>query len=215
MIADPGARSAQALRAAALLASAMPDATRIPLEFRSPLELLVATILAAQSRDERVNKVVPVLFGRWPDAAAIAAAPRDELEDVIKTTGFYRSKAKMVQECCAALVRCHGGRVPVAMDELTALSGVGRKTANVVRSSAFGLPAIVVDTHFKRVASRLGLTASDDPDTIEAEVGALLPETGWSEFSTRVTWFGRQTCTAAKPACCGCPLREICPSISC
>ncbi len=212
MIGDAMKRAEQAAVAAGLLASAMPGDVKIPLQFRSPLELLVATILAAQSRDDRVNKVIPVLFGRWPDAAAIAGASRDELEEVIKTTGFYRSKAKMIQECCGALVKRHAGEVPVEMDHLTALSGVGRKTANVVRSSCFGLPAIVVDTHFKRVAARLGLTDSVDPDRIEVEVGALLPESEWSGFSTRVTWFGRQTCTAAKPACATCPLNTICPS---
>jgi len=212
MIADDLKRADQAATAAELLAAAMPGDVKIPLEFSSPLELLVATILAAQSRDDRVNRVIPVLFGRWPDAAAIAGAPREELEDVIKTTGFYHSKAKMVQECCAAVVKRHAGEVPVEMDQLTALAGVGRKTANVVRSSCFGLPAIVVDTHFKRVAARLGLTDSVDPDRIEVEVGALLPESEWSGFSTRVTWFGRQTCTAAKPACPACPLKAICPS---
>jgi len=212
MIPDAVARSKQAALAAEILAGAMPGKVDIPLQFGSPLELLVATILAAQSRDERVNKVIPVLFGRWPDAAAIAAAPRDEIEEVIKTTGFFRAKAKMVQECCAALVERHGGVVPNDMALLTALSGVGRKTANVVRANCFGLPAIIVDTHFKRVAARLGLTDSTDPERIEPEVGALLPESEWSAFSTRVTWFGRQTCTAAKPACAGCPLRRICPS---
>lgn len=212
MIANPAKRAEQAVQAATILVAAMPGDVKIPLEFASPLQLLVATILAAQSRDDRVNKVIPVLFAKWPDAAAIAAAPRDQVEEVIKTTGFYKSKAKMVQECCSALVKRHVGNVPVEMADLTALSGVGRKTANVVRSSCFGLPAIVVDTHFKRVSARLGLTDSTDPDRIETEVGELLPESLWSGFSTRVTWFGRQTCTAAKPACAGCPLKAICPS---
>ncbi|HQP95915.1 MAG TPA: endonuclease III [Myxococcota bacterium] len=212
MMDEKQVRAGRAVQAAALLAAEMPGRMAIPLEFRNELELLVGTILAAQSRDERVNKVIPVLFGRWPDAAAIAAAPREELQDVIKTTGFYNTKSKMIQECCRALVERHGGRVPVEMEALTALAGVGRKTANVVRSSCFGLPAIVVDTHMKRVVTRLGLTEMTDPDRIEQDVGELLPETEWSDFSTRVTWFGRRTCTAARPACGGCPLKGICPS---
>jgi endonuclease-3 len=206
-------RATRAVEAARILAAVMPGKVDCPLQWRTPLELLIGTILAAQSRDERVNQVVPVLMSRWPDASAIAAAPTPELEEVIKSTGFFRAKAKMVQSCCRTLAERHGGVVPSGMDELTALSGVGRKTANVVRANCFGLPAIIVDTHFKRVAARLGLTSSTDPDRIEEEVGALLPESEWSDFSTRVTWFGRQTCLAAKPACAACPLNGICPSV--
>lgn len=214
MITDPVTRAAQAVEAARLLELAMPGSVDTPLNWNSPLELLLGTILAAQSRDDRVNQVIPVLMERWPDAAAIATAPLEQVEQVIRSTGFFRAKAKMIRECCDAIVKRHDGQVPVSIKDLTALSGVGRKTANVVRSNCFGLPAIVVDTHFKRVAFRLGLTDSRDPDTIEREVGALLPESAWSDFSHRVTWFGRQTCVAKKPACASCPLKEICPSSS-
>ena len=213
MINDRKKMVAQAVEAARLLRQAMPDSDDTPLNWNEPLELLLGTILAAQSRDDRVNKVIPVLMAQWPDAAAISTAPVEDVEEIIRSTGFFRSKAKMIRECCAMLVEKHGGKVPSGMAELTALSGVGRKTANVVRSNCFGLPAIVVDTHFKRVSARIGLTDSKDPEQIEQEVGALLPESEWSAFSHRVTWFGRQTCVAAKPACEKCPLNEICPSV--
>lgn len=195
----------------AVLAAWYPDATRSPLRWSTPLELLVATILAAQSRDDTVNLVMPGLLARFPDAAALASAPIDELEALVRQTGFFRNKARLVQGCCRQLVERHGGEVPPRMADLTALPGVGRKTANVVLTNCFGIPGIVVDTHVLRVSGRLGLTASSDPEVVEADVGALLPESEWAAFCHRVTWFGREVCLARKPRCAACRLRPLCP----
>jgi len=207
------AREGRARAIAAELASWYPDATRSPLHWRTPLELLVATILAAQSRDDTVNQVMPPLMARFPDARALADAPIEELEALVKQTGFFRNKARAVQNCCRQLVERHGGEVPSRMADLTALAGVGRKTANVVLTNCFGIPGIVVDTHVLRVSGRLGLTASADPEVVEKDVGALLPESEWAAFCHRVTWFGRETCVARKPRCAGCRLAPMCPFV--
>lgn len=204
-------RERRAREIADVLADWYPDATGSPLNWRTPLELLVATILAAQSRDDTVNRVMPELMARFGDARALADAPIEELEVLVKTTGFFRNKARAVQACCRQLIERHDGEVPPRMADLVALPGVGRKTANVVLTNCFKIPGIVVDTHVLRVSGRLGLTASDYPETVEADVGALLPSQEWAVFSHRVTWFGRQVCLARKPRCPECRLRPLCP----
>lgn len=184
---------------------------RTPLRHRSPFELLVATMLSAQCTDIQVNRVTPGLFERMPRPEDFVRAPLAEIEALIRPTGFFRSKARNIQACCAALLRDHGGRVPGSLAELTALPGVGRKTANVVLGAAFGTPGVVVDTHVKRLAGRLGLTAHRDPHKIERDLMALVPEREWSGFSLRLIFFGRAVCTARKPKCPACPLRRHCP----
>ncbi|MCX7015087.1 MAG: endonuclease III, partial [Candidatus Sumerlaeota bacterium] len=184
----------------------------IPLDFTNPLELLIATILAAQCTDARVNQTTPHLFRKYPSARDYASADPETLQEEIRPTGFFRNKAKSVIEACKALVERHGGRVPETMEELNALPGVGRKTANVALGLAFGRPAIVVDTHFSRVSQRLKLTANKDPDRIELDVQRLLPESEWTGFSRRLIHHGRVTCAARSPKCAECLLADICPS---
>jgi endonuclease-3 len=200
-------------RAAAIvegLARLYPDAT-CELKHDGPFQLLVATILSAQCTDVRVNMVTPELFRRWPTPRALAEALKDELEDVIRTTGFFRNKAKSLLGMARALVEEHGGRVPRTMAEMLELPGVARKTANVVLGTAYGLPTgVVVDTHVQRLAQRLGLTRESDPKKIEQDLMAQLPEKVWIDFSHRVIWHGRRVCAARKPACDACPLP--CPS---
>ena len=193
-----------------ILGRLYPDAAT-PLLHADALQLLVATILSAQCTDARVNLVTPGLFARFPDAAALAGAERGELEESIRSTGFYRNKAKSIQACCAAIVTRHGGRVPRTMEALTALPGVGRKTANVVLGSAFGIPGVVVDTHVQRLAGRLGLTAETDPVRIEAALQPLVPPSQWSAFSLWLIFHGRRVCVARKPRCSICPLLPHCP----
>lgn len=187
-----------------------PDA-RVELDFDNPLQLLVATILSAQSTDRRVNMVTPVLFGSYPDAAALANADNEELREIIRSTGFFRQKAKNLQAACQVLVQEHGGEVPSDMDALTALPGVGRKTANVVRAVAFGLPGITVDTHCKRLSNRLQLTGQSDPVKIERDLGELYPESVWADVSRLFVWHGRYVCKARTPLCAECSLQDICP----
>ena len=182
------------------------------LDHARPLELLVATILSAQCTDERVNKVTPGLFARYPGPADYAAAPRAELESAIKSTGFFRAKARSIQECCRDIVERHGGEVPRTLEQLTALRGVGRKTANVVLGNAFGIPGITVDTHFARLSQRFGWTTEADPVKIESEVGALFPRTEWTMLSHRVIWHGRRVCHSRRPACGACEVARLCPS---
>jgi len=183
------------------------------LTYSNPLELLIATILSAQCTDSRVNEVTRSLFQRYRTAADYARAPLSELEQAIRSTGFYRNKARNIQACCRALVERHGGQVPRTMEELTALDGVGRKTANVVLGNAFGLnEGIVVDTHVRRVAQRLGLTRQKDPDKIEQELMQQVPRDLWTQFSHWLIWHGRRRCHARKPDCPHCELREWCPS---
>ncbi|NOZ00495.1 MAG: endonuclease III [Deltaproteobacteria bacterium] len=187
------------------------DDTRCGLDYRNPLELLVATILAAQCTDERVNTVTPGLFGRYPDARALAGADQGELEAIIRPTGFFRNKAASIKKCCAAIVEKHGGKVPSTMKELVALPGVGRKTANVVLTRCFGAQGIIVDTHVLRLSRRLGLTQQKNPDKVEADLMNLIPESGWADFSHRLTWHGRRVCNAKKPLCGECRLLDDCP----
>lgn len=205
-----GKGAAPVKEALAFLAKAYPGA-RILLDHRNPFELLVATVLAAQCTDERVNGVTPALFRSWPDPAALAKAGKGELEDAVRSTGFYRNKAKAVRDLSSALVERHHGRVPRTMEELTALPGVGRKTASILLGACFGLPALPVDTHVGRVSFRLGLTASKDPARIEEDLAGAIPREKWWEFSTRLGWHGRQVCVARKPRCPECGLATVCP----
>jgi len=189
-----------------------PDA-RCALDFRSPLQLLVATILSAQCTDERVNKVTPALFAAYPDAAALAAAEPAALEKAIHSTGFFRNKAKSIREASADIVTKHDGQVPRTLEELTALRGVGRKTANVVLGNAYGIPGIVVDTHVARLSHRLGLTNETDPVKIEFALMPLVPRELWTLFSHWLILHGRAVCNARKPLCSRCPLAPHCPKL--
>ena len=177
---------------------------------RNPLELLIATILSAQCTDERVNQVTQTLFEKLRTAKDFAEVPIAELEEMIRPTGFYRNKAKSIKGCCQALLERHGGKVPDDMESLVKLPGIGRKTANVVLGSAFGIPGIVVDTHVKRLSQRIGLTKESDPVKIEFDLMALLPRKAWIDFSHQMIWHGRALCKARKPNCPGCPLLELC-----
>lgn len=196
-----------------LLAQAYPDADT-ELDFTTPLELLVATVLSAQSTDVRVNAVTPELFARYPDAAAYAAADRAELESHIQSIGLYRSKAASIQGLAQAICERHGGEVPGTLEELVALPGVGRKTANVVLGNAFGVPGITVDTHVGRLARRFGLTEETVPEKVEADLMELFPPAEWTELSHRMILHGRRVCHARTPACDACPLASPCPSSS-
>lgn len=208
----PGA-AARAQEIATALAAAYPDAT-CELAFRNPFELLVATILSAQCTDARVNTVTPALFARYPDAQALAAASPGELESLIRPTGFFRNKARTLLALAQQLVARHGGEVPPDMEALTALPGVGRKTANVVLGTVFGLATgVVVDTHVARLAGRLGLSAARDPERIEADLMGLFPPSAWISLGHRLILHGRRVCTARKPACHRCPLAPHCPRI--
>ncbi len=205
------ARTRRARRINRLLAERYPDAV-IELDFTTPLELLVATILSAQSTDVRVNQVTPALFARYPDAAAYAAADRAELEQLIMPAGFFRTKAQALIGLGQILVERYRGEVPRRMADLVTLPGVGRKTANVVLGNAFGVPGLPVDTHVLRVTRRLGLTSSEDPVAVEAQLCAMIPKKEWTIFSHRVIWHGRRTCHARTAACGACPLAPVCPS---
>jgi endonuclease-3 len=183
------------------------------LDFTNPFELLMATILSAQSTDARVNIVTKSLFRKYPTPAAFAAASQVEMEKDVKQTGFFRNKAKAVIACSKAIVERHGGEVPATMEELTELPGVGRKTANVVLSNAFRKPVgIVVDTHVTRVSGRLGLTASSDAVQIEEDLMQLIPKKEWTSYSHRIIYHGREICVARKPKCRECLLNDVCPS---
>jgi len=201
----------RAQKIARALAAEYPDA-HCMLDHGSPFELLVATILAAQCTDERVNKVTPDLFRRFPTPRDMAAADIGELEGLVRSTGFFHNKAKSIKGAAQALVSRFPGRFPGTMDDLLTLPGVGRKTANVVLGTCFGAPAIVVDTHFRRVTQRLGLAKSGDPDEIERELAALLPPAQWTGFSHAVTFHGRQCCAARKPDHARCPVADLCDS---
>jgi len=201
------AEKAQAI--VALLAEHYPQA-HCTLDFTNPLELLVATVLSAQCTDARVNQVTPVVFRQYPTAAAYAQAPLAELEQAFYPTGFYRQKAKSIQQICQALEAHHHGQVPASLEELVKLPGIGRKTANVILGNAFGIPGIVVDTHVGRVAQRLGLTENKDPVKIEFDLMKLIPPERWTIFSHQLIWHGRQVCTAKKPRCPSCFLRPHC-----
>jgi endonuclease III len=215
-VADPAAEEPAALRRRArrivrVLGETYPDA-HCELDFRTPLELLVATVLSAQCTDQRVNGVTPALFARYPDAAGYAAADRDELEGLIAPTGFYRQKAKTLQGLGQAVCDRFGGEVPGRLEDLVTLPGVGRKTANVVLGDAFGVPGITVDTHLGRLARRFGWTTQTDPDKVEAELMLLFPRKDWTLMSHRVIWHGRRRCHARRPACGACPVARWCPA---
>ena len=201
----------RARRIARELALLHPDA-HCELDFTTPLELAVATILSAQCTDKRVNEVTPALFRRYPTAADYAAADRDELEALIRPTGFFRNKASSLIGLGAALVERHGGEVPRTLEELVQLPGIGRKTANVVLGNAFGVPGLTVDTHFGRLVRRFGWTDLDDPVKVEAVVAELLPKGDWTMFSHRVIFHGRRVCHSRKPACGACGVAALCPS---
>jgi endonuclease III len=184
---------------------------KMELDHCSPWELLVATILSAQCTDQRVNQVTPSLFLRYRQPAELAAANLPELEQIIRSTGFFKNKARHLVACGKAVTERFGEQVPHTMDELITLPGVGRKTANVILGNAFGQPSIVVDTHVKRVAKRLGLTRSDNPDLVEQDLQQLVPKSQWTAVSQRLLLHGRYICLARKPQCCACPIYRHCP----
>lgn len=194
-----------------VLASAYPDA-HCELDFGTPLQLAVATILSAQTTDKRVNETTPALFDRYRSAADYAAANRDELEELIRPTGFYRNKASALIGLGAALVERFGGEVPARLADLVTLPGIGRKTANVILGNAFGVPGITVDTHFGRLVRRWGWTDHEDPVKVEAAIGQLIPKRDWTMLSHRVIFHGRRVCHSRRPACGVCPLAGDCPS---
>jgi endonuclease-3 len=194
------------------LAQTYPDA-HCALHHDGPLQLLIATILSAQCTDARVNMVTPALFKRYPDAAAFAEADPRELEELIRSTGFFRNKARNIIACCRQLVEQHGGQVPATMEELVPLPGVGRKTANVILGNAFDVPGIPVDTHVARLSGRMGLTEESDPVKIERDLMRLIPEKDWTMFGHRMIFHGRQVCHARKPQCEQCTLAGLCPRV--
>jgi endonuclease-3 len=207
---DPGRRRAG--RVARALTRAYPD-VRCALDYDSPVQLLVATILSAQCTDARVNTVTPALFRRYPDAHAFAGANPRELEKLIHSTGFFRNKTRNIIACCKKLVEKHAGQVPGSMEELVHLPGIGRKTANVILSNAFALPGVTVDTHVGRLSRRLGLSGHKDPVKVERDLMAVLPRKEWSAFSHRLILHGRQVCRARKPRCEACVLTRLCPRL--
>jgi endonuclease-3 len=211
---EPGSHTALVRRARRInreLALLYPDA-HCELNFSSPFQLLVATVLSAQTTDVRVNLTTPALFAKYPTPEDMAAANPEDLEAILKPTGFFRAKTKSVLGLSAALRDRFGGEVPRTLEELVTLPGVGRKTANVVLGNAFGVPGITVDTHFARLSRRFGWTTSTDPEKIEAEVSALFPPSEWTMLSHRLIWHGRRACHARKPACGACAIGRLCPS---
>jgi endonuclease-3 len=194
-----------------VLAETYPDA-RTELDFDNPFELLVVTVLSAQTTDKRVNAVRPALFAAYPDAAAMAGADREKLEALIQPTGFFRAKTDSLLKLSQALVERYDAEVPATLEDLVSLPGVGRKTANVVLGNAFGVPGITVDTHFGRLARRFGFTEETDPVKAEHEVGALFPKKDWVLLSHHLIWHGRRVCHARKPACGACTVARWCPS---
>ena len=208
---SPVARTRRARRIDRILAETYPDA-HCELDFTTPLELLVATILSAQCTDARVNMVTPKVFATYPTAADYAAADRTELETMIASTGFFRAKTNSLIGLGQALVERYAGEVPGRLSDLVTLPGVGRKTANVVLGNAFDVPGITVDTHVGRLSRRFGWTTETDPDKVEAEVGALFPKRDWTMLSHHLIWHGRRMCHARKPACGVCPVAQLCPA---
>jgi endonuclease III len=191
-----------------------PDAT-CSLDYSTTVQLLVATILSAQCTDERVNKVTPELFARFPDAPSLANADLAEITELVRTTGFYRNKSKNIQGACRMIVQDFGGQVPNRMDDLLKLPGVARKTANVVLAHGYGINAgVTVDTHVKRLSNRLGFTKHDDPIRIERDLMKLLPQADWENWSIRLIYHGRAVCKARNPACDRCEFADLCPSNS-
>ena len=203
---------ARAKKIVKILRKEYPDA-KCPLHHKNAVELLVATILSAQCTDERVNKVTPALFAKYGSAADFAEAKQPELEKLIHSTGFYKAKAKNIIGCCKGLVEKFNGEVPKNIDDLVTLPGVGRKTANVVLSEMWDIPGFTVDTHFKRVSFRLGLTKNTDPEKIEQDAMKLLPPKDWNYMSIGLILHGRRYCMARKPNCGECPLAKLCPKL--
>jgi endonuclease III len=202
----------RALEVLVRLTRLYPDAT-CSLNYSTPVQLLVATILSAQCTDERVNKVTPTLFARFPDAKSMAEADIAEIEDLVRTTGFFRNKAKNIQGACRMIVKDFNSQVPARMDDLLKLPGVARKTANVVLAHAFGINAgVTVDTHVTRLSNRLGFTKHEDPIRIERDLMKLLPQHDWENWSIRLIYHGRAVCKARKPACEACELAPLCPT---
>jgi len=208
---SPLARTRRARRVDRALAVRYPDA-HCELDFTSPFELLVATVLSAQTTDVRVNLTTPILFAAYPDPAALAAANPEDVEEILRPTGFFRAKTASVMGLSRELVERFHGEVPARLKDLVTLPGVGRKTANVVLGNAFGIPGITTDTHVMRLSRRLGYTTSEDPVVVEQELGALLPRKDWTMASHRLIFHGRRTCFARKPACGACPVASMCPS---
>jgi endonuclease-3 len=194
------------------LAEAWPDA-RCGLEFESPFQLLVATILSAQCTDKRVNTITPALFARYPDLAAVARAELSEFQEAIKSINYYLTKAKTIIACCRAILDEHCGEIPSSIDELIKLPGIGRKSANVILTEAFGIPGITVDTHLGRLSRRLGFTSQTNPVKVESELMKLLPKKHWIDFNHRIITHGRLICHARNPDCDNCPLRDLCPRL--
>ncbi|MBQ3033690.1 MAG: endonuclease III [Deferribacterales bacterium] len=182
------------------------------LEFSTPFQLLVATILSAQCTDKQVNKTTPALFAAYPDAASMAQGELSHIEELVKSIGLYKSKAKNIKGAATDITLKFGGVVPNNMDDLVSLPGVGRKTANVVLGNAYGVPGMVVDTHVKRISNRFGLTKNQDPEKIEADLMKIIPKEEWTDFSHRLVLFGRSLCSARKPDCINCKVSNICPS---
>ena len=182
------------------------------LDFKNPLQLLIATVLSAQCTDKRVNAVTPALFKKYKSVNAYAGARVEDIEELIYTTGFYRAKARHIKGLATKIVKQYGGEVPAELEKLVTLPGVGRKTANVVLGHAFDIPGITVDTHFGRLSRRFGWTTSQDPVKVEHEVGALIAQKEWTNLSQRMIWHGRRICHSRKPACGACPMAKICPS---
>ena len=195
-----------------VLSKTYPD-VKCELDFKNPLQLLVATVLSAQCTDKRVNAVTPALFKRYKNVQAFAGADMRELQNLIKSTGFFRAKAKSIKGLATKIVNEFDGKVPNNLDDLVTLPGVGRKTANVVLGHAFDIPGITVDTHFGRLSRRFGWTTSKDPVKVEFEVGDLIPQKEWTNLSQRMIWHGRRICHSRKPACGACPIAKICPSV--
>jgi endonuclease-3 len=186
---------------------------RCELDFKNPLQLILATVLSAQCTDKRVNKVTPALFRKYKNAKALAGADIADLEDLVFQTGFYRAKARNIKGLATKLVTDFDGEVPSTLEELITLPGVGRKTANVVLGHAFDIPGITVDTHFGRLSRRFGWTKEMDPVKVERVVGELIPQKEWTNLSQRMIWHGRRICHSRKPACGACPVAKICPSV--
>lgn len=192
-----------------LLSKDIPD-SRIALNFSSPFELLIATILSAQCTDARVNQVTEYLFTKYPSPKNYVDADPAQLEEDIRPTGFFRNKTKAIKKCCQELMSRHNGQVPKNMDDLVTLPGVGRKTANVVLGNAFGIPGIAVDTHVQRVSQRIGLTKHDDPVKIESDLMEIVPKEEWTHFTNLLIWHGRRICVARKPLCSECSIVRLC-----
>lgn len=195
-----------------ILSKTYPE-VRCELDFKNPLQLLVAVVLSAQCTDKRVNAITPALFKKYKSAKDYAKAPLAEIEQFIYSAGFYHAKARHLQGLGRKIVEEFGGQVPATLEELITLPGVGRKTANVVLGHAFGIPGITVDTHFGRLSRRFGWSKSLDPVKVEHEVGLLIPEKEWTNLSQRMIWHGRRICHSRKPACGACPVAKICPSV--